>query len=199
MEITQLAGFWIVAGYLAGSVPFGLLLTHLSGLGDIRNIGSGNIGSTNVLRTGNKKLALATLILDAAKAGVVVAVARQFAPEQVAYFAGAGALIGHVYPVWLKFKGGKGIATYLGFMLAANPELGLVFALVWLGVAGLSRISSLSALTACAITPAYALYLGNAPLAAISLMLSCLAFWAHRANLSRLLKGEEPKIGQKQQ
>ncbi|MGC6511310.1 MAG: glycerol-3-phosphate 1-O-acyltransferase PlsY [Parvibaculales bacterium] len=197
MDVTQLASFWIVTGYLAGSVPFGLLLTRLAGLGDIRDIGSGNIGSTNVLRTGNKKLALATLVLDAAKAGIVVMIARQFTPENVAYFAGAGALIGHIYPVWLNFKGGKGVATYLGFTLAADPWLGLGFALIWLGVAGLSRISSLSALTACALTPAIAFYLGNSTLTFISLMLSCLAFWAHRANLSRLLQGKEPKIGQK--
>lgn len=193
-----MASFWIAIGYLAGSIPFGFLLTRLAGLGDIRNIGSGNIGTTNVLRTGNKGLALATLLLDASKAGVIVVIARQYAPEHVAYFAGAGAFIGHIYPVWLKFKGGKGVATYLGFLIATQFELGLVFAIVWLGIASLSRISSLSALTACAVTPAYVLFLGNTPLATISFLLSSIAFWAHRANLLRLLKGEEPKIGQKQ-
>ena len=196
IEVSQQILFWALLGYLSGSIPFGLILTKMAGLGDIRQIGSGNIGSTNVLRTGNKALAATTLVLDASKAGIVVIVAQLFTDPQTSYFAGAAAFIGHVYPVWLKFNGGKGVATYIGFLLAAQAMAGLVFAAIWLGMILLFRISSLSALCACTVTPAYIWWSGNLPLAGIAGTLSLLAFWAHRANIMRLVKGNEPKIGQ---
>ncbi len=189
--------FWMTLGYLAGSIPFGLVLTRLSGYGDIREIGSGNIGSTNVLRTGNKRLALGTLLLDASKAFLVVAAAQQFMSTDISYVVGTSAFIGHTHPVWLNFKGGKGVATYIGVVLAGEPFAGLAFIFIWLGMASLSRISSLSALIACVIIPFFILWLDNNPLALISTLLSCIVFWTHRANISRLIKGHEPKINQK--
>lgn len=196
IELSQQLIIWGGLGYLSGSIPFGLLLTKMAGLGDIRQIGSGNIGSTNVLRTGNKALAAITLILDASKAGLIVIVAQYFTDPQTSYLAGAAAFIGHVYPVWLKFNGGKGVATFIGFLLAAQPIAGLVFATTWLGMVLLFRISSLSALCACALTPIYIWWSGNLPLAVIAALLSFLAFWAHRGNIKRLLNGSEPRIGQ---
>jgi glycerol-3-phosphate acyltransferase PlsY len=186
----------LVFGYLLGSVPFGLILTRLAGLGDIRNIGSGNIGATNVLRTGNKKLALATLLLDGGKGVVAVLVARHFNPE-LAVYAGAAALVGHVFPVWLKFKGGKGVATSLGILLALNWIVGVLACITWLIVAFVFRYSSLSALLAIALAPVYAIWLGTPEQIVLGIGLAVLVWIRHHENIRRLLKGEEPKIGKK--
>ena len=185
-----------ILGYLLGSIPFGLVLTRMAGLGDIRNIGSGNIGATNVLRTGNKKLALATLLLDGAKGAVAVLIARAVDPD-LAVIAGAAAFIGHVFPVWLKFKGGKGVATALGTLLALNWEVGVLCCLTWAVVAFLFRYSSLSALLAIALAPVYAYFLGTMPQVWFGLGLAVLVWIRHHENIRRLLKGEEPKIGKK--
>ena len=185
-----------VLGYLLGSIPFGLLLTRMAGLGDIRQIGSGNIGATNVLRTGNKGLALATLLLDGAKGAVAVLLARYFEPD-LAVIAGAAAFIGHIFPIWLKFKGGKGVATALGTLLALNWEVGLLCCLTWLVVAFVFRYSSLSALLAIALSPVYAFFLGTMPQVWFGIGLAILVWIRHHENIRRLLKGEEPKIGKK--
>lgn len=181
-------------GYLLGSIPFGLVLTRLAGLGDIRSIGSGNIGATNVLRTGNKGLAAATLLADALKGTAAVAIASQFAPE-AGIVAGVGAFLGHLFPVWLSFRGGKGVATYLGITVALMFTAALAFALAWLSVAYLTRYSSLAALCATAITPLACLVLGRADVAVAMAVLSALSWYAHRANISRLIAGEESRIG----
>ena len=185
-----------VLGYLLGSIPFGLLLTRMAGLGDIRQIGSGNIGATNVLRTGNKKLALATLLLDGAKGAVAVLVARAVYPD-LAVIAGAAAFIGHIFPVWLKFKGGKGVATALGTWLALAWPIGVLACLTWLIVALLFRYSSLSALLAVALAPVYAIWLGTPALIWFGIGVAVLCWIRHHENIRRLLKGEEPKIGKK--
>jgi glycerol-3-phosphate acyltransferase PlsY len=183
-------------GYLLGTVPFGLLLTRAAGLGDVRKIGSGNIGATNVLRTGHKGLAAATLLLDAAKGAVAVLVAQAWGAE-AGIAAGFGAFLGHLFPVWLGFRGGKGVATYLGVLAAFSWQAGLVFAAVWLAVAFLSRYSSLSALVAAVAAPV-ALHLLGLPLHAAALgVMSVIVFIKHRANISRLLAGTESKIGRK--
>ena len=183
-------------GYLLGTVPFGLLLTRAAGLGDVRNIGSGNIGATNVLRTGHKGLAAATLLLDAAKGAVAVLVAQVWGAE-AGIAAGFGAFLGHLFPVWLGFRGGKGVATYLGVLAAFAWQAGLVFAAVWLAVAFASRYSSLSALAAAIAAPV-ALYFLGLPLHAAALgVMSVIVFIKHRANISRLLAGTESKIGRK--
>ena len=188
----------IVGGYLLGSIPFGLLLTRMAGLGDIRNIGSGNIGATNVLRTGNKKLALATLLLDGAKGAVAVFLARAvFLDPDLAMVAGAAAFIGHIFPVWLKFKGGKGVATALGTWLALAWPIGILACLTWLIVAFVFRYSSLSALLALALAPLYAAFLGTTPLVWFGVGVAILSWIRHHENIRRLLKGEEPKIGKK--
>jgi len=185
-----------VFGYLLGSIPFGLLLTRAAGLGDVRKIGSGNIGATNVLRTGNKKLAAATLLLDALKGTVAVLIAANWSHD-AAIAAGFGAFIGHLYPVWLGFKGGKGVATYLGVLFGLSGLGALVFAVSWLLVAFLSRYSSLAALVAAVIVP-IALYMTDQPKAASLLaVMSAIVFIRHRANISRLLDGTEPRIGSK--
>jgi glycerol-3-phosphate acyltransferase PlsY len=186
----------IVFGYLLGSIPFGLILTRLAGFGDIRKIGSGNIGATNVLRTGNKTLALATLLLDGAKGAVAVLVARHFNPE-LAVYAGAAAFIGHIFPIWLKFKGGKGVATGLGILLAINWIIGVLACLTWLVVAFVFRYSSLSALLAMALAPVYAIWLGTPEQVWLGIGLAVLVWIRHHENIRRLLKGEEPKIGRK--
>lgn len=188
----------IIGGYLLGSIPFGLVLTRMAGYGDIRNIGSGNIGATNVLRTGNKALALATLILDSSKGAIAVLVANYFFGFDVAMIAGLAALIGHLFPVWLKFKGGKGVATTLGTLLALKPFVGLAACAVWLLVALATRYSSLSALIAVAAAPAVAQYLyDDANFTALCGVIATLVWIKHRANIQRLVKGEEPKIGKK--
>lgn len=187
----------LLFGYLCGSIPFGLILTRMAGLGDVRNIGSGNIGATNVLRTGNKKLAAVTLLADALKGTVAVIAAREFAGLEAALIAGLGAFLGHLYPVWLKFKGGKGVATYLGVLLGLAPLIVLVFAAVWLGMAKLFRYSSLAALAAAVATPV-ALYLsGNPGVASLFVVMSAITILKHHENIRRLLAGTESRIGDK--
>jgi glycerol-3-phosphate acyltransferase PlsY len=187
----------VVLGYLFGSIPFGLLLTRAAGLGDIRKIGSGNIGATNVLRTGNKKVAAATLILDALKAVVPILIARHFWGEDAARVAALGAFLGHCFPVWLNFKGGKGVAVMIGSLLALNWIVGIIFCAVWLLIAFTRKISSLAALTAAATAPIFAFVLGSERLAVVVAGLAILLFFQHRENIARLLKGTEPKIGSK--
>jgi glycerol-3-phosphate acyltransferase PlsY len=186
-----------VVGYLLGSIPFGLVLTRLAGLGDIRNIGSGNIGATNVLRTGNKSLAAATLLLDAAKGALAVLVAWSVAPE-LALWAGAGALIGHLFPAWIGFKGGKGVATYLGVLAALAWPAGIFFAVVWLVTALATRYSSASALLASLLTPLFLFFTGgNSAIAWLFVVLTILLWWRHAQNIRRLMAGSETRIGQK--
>ena len=186
----------LVFGYLLGSIPFGLLLTRAAGLGDVRKIGSGNIGATNVLRTGNKGLAAATLLLDALKGTAAVLIAGHFAPE-TAVWAGLGAFLGHLFPAWLGFKGGKGVATYLGVLIGLAWQVALIFAVVWLAMAFLFRYSSLAALTAAIVVP-IALYLISTPqIAGLFVVMSIIVFIKHRENISRLLAGSEGKIGAK--
>jgi glycerol-3-phosphate acyltransferase PlsY len=188
----------IVGGYLLGSIPFGLILTRMAGLGDIRSIGSGNIGATNVLRTGNKKLALATLLLDGAKGAVAVFLARWFFLDPLLpVIAGAAAFVGHIFPVWLKFKGGKGVATALGTWLALAWPIGVLACLTWLIIAVIFRYSSLSALLAVALAPVFAIWLGNPALILFGVFVAILCWIRHHENIRRLLKGEEPKIGKK--
>lgn len=187
--------FATVLGYLCGSIPFGLLLTRAAGLGDIRAIGSGNIGATNVLRTGNRWLAFFTLVLDAAKAAVPVLIARQLWGEEAAIIAGIAALLGHCFPVWLNFKGGKGVAVFIGSMLALSWPVGLIFCAVWLVIALARKMSSLAALTAAATAPIFAYVVANEYLAAAAALMAILLFYQHRENINRLIKGTEPKIG----
>ncbi|MXQ11063.1 glycerol-3-phosphate 1-O-acyltransferase PlsY [Microvirga makkahensis] len=183
-------------GYLLGSIPFGVIFTRMAGLGDIRKVGSGNIGATNVLRTGRKGLAAATLLGDALKGTAAVLLAARWG-DQFATLAALGAFLGHLYPLWLKFKGGKGVATFIGVLIGLNWIAALIFAAIWLGVAFASRYSSLSALAASAATPV-ALWLLNAPeMAAMAVILVALLWWKHSENISRLLDGTEGKIGQK--
>lgn len=186
----------LVFGYLLGSIPFGLLITRAAGLGDVRNIGSGNIGATNVLRTGNKGLAAATLLLDALKGTAAVLIAGHFLPD-FGLLAGFGAFLGHLFPVWLGFKGGKGVATYLGVLLGLAWQGMLVFAVVWLAMAFLFRYSSLAALAAAVIVP-IALYLITTPqIAGLFAVMSLIVIIRHHANISRLLAGTEGRIGAK--
>jgi len=185
-----------VIGYLSGSVPYGLLLTRAAGLGDIRSIGSGNIGATNVLRTGNKKVAAATLLLDALKGAVPVLALAALWGRDAGLVAGIAALLGHVFPVWLGFKGGKGVATGAGVLLAASWWIGILCALIWFGMAKLTRISSASALTACACAPVIALLAGDWRLAGFLLVVVAIIIWRHQDNIRRLLAGTEPRIGQ---
>jgi acyl phosphate:glycerol-3-phosphate acyltransferase len=182
-----------LGGYLLGSIPFGLILTRLAGLGDIRAIGSGNIGATNVLRTGHKSLAAATLLLDGIKGTAAVLIGGQWGPD-AAIFAGAGAFIGHLFPVWLKFKGGKGVATMLGILFGIYWPLGLIAVAVWLIVAFTFRYSSLSALIAAAAAPVAAWFLADRQIAEFCLFLAVVVWLRHAANIKRLLKGEESKI-----
>ena len=183
-------------GYLLGSIPFGVLVTRLMGLGDLRSIGSGNIGATNVLRTGNKGAAAATLLLDGGKGAVAVLLARYFAGETAAMLAALGAFLGHLYPVWLGFRGGKGVATFLGVMLALAWPVGIAACLTWLGVALPMRISSLAALVAAAATPLWLLVLGpRGAMVWLAIALAALVFLRHAANIRRLMDGTEPRIG----
>ncbi|MDR6759024.1 glycerol-3-phosphate acyltransferase PlsY [Mycoplana sp. BE70] len=183
-------------GYLLGSIPFGLILTRMAGLGDVRKIGSGNIGATNVLRTGNKKLAAATLLLDALKGTAAAAIASRFGLD-AGLAAGFAAFIGHLFPVWLGFKGGKGVATYLGILLGLVPIMLAVFAAIWLIIAYFSRYSSLSALVATAATPVVLWFSGNEKVAVLFALLTAITWWKHRANIGRLISGTESKIGDK--
>ena len=192
----------LAIGYLLGSIPFGLLLTKAAGLGDVRSIGSGNIGATNVLRTGNKKLAATTLLLDALKGTAAVLVGHWIgALGGVAILAslvaGLGAFLGHILPVWLGFKGGKGVATYIGVLLGAAWKLALIFCAIWLAVAFTTRYSSLSALVAAVATPAIAWFMGSPALAILSALMSALLLWKHEPNIRRLMAGKEPRIGSK--
>lgn len=183
-------------GYLLGSIPFGLLLTRLAGLGDIRGIGSGNIGATNVLRTGRKSLAAATLVLDGLKGAAAVLIARALMYDQsIALFAGLAAVLGHLFPVWLGFKGGKGVATGLGVLIAAAWPIGLVACAVWLLVAATARLSSLAALAAFASAPCVALILEDFWVVKLAFTIAVLVFVRHQANIRRLLAGTEPRIG----
>ncbi|NUS69813.1 MAG: glycerol-3-phosphate 1-O-acyltransferase PlsY [Ensifer adhaerens] len=183
-------------GYLLGSIPFGLILTRMAGLGDVRKIGSGNIGATNVLRTGNKKLAAATLLLDALKGSAAAFIASYWGVE-AGIAAGFAAFIGHLYPVWLGFKGGKGVATYIGVLLGLAPLMVLAFAVIWLGMAKISRYSSLSALVATAIIPVLLYAAGNEKVALLFAAMTVITWVKHRANIQRLLAGTESKIGDK--
>jgi glycerol-3-phosphate acyltransferase PlsY len=185
----------LALGYLVGSVPFGLLLSHLAGLGDIRRIGSGNIGATNVLRTGHKGLAAATLILDAAKGAIPVLLAGQMLGPLASLAAGFGALVGHVAPVWLGFRGGKGVATGFGVLLAAAWPVGVLSLLVWICIAVVARISSLAALAAFAAAPLLAIVLADRTLALFALVLALIVLVRHQENIRRLLAGTEPRIG----
>ncbi|QSY95902.1 glycerol-3-phosphate 1-O-acyltransferase PlsY [Rhizobium bangladeshense] len=186
-----------VIGYLFGSIPFGLILTRAAGLGDVRSIGSGNIGATNVLRTGNRKLAAATLLLDALKASAAALVVGYFLGNEAAIIAGFFAFIGHLFPVWIGFKGGKGVATYIGTLLGVAPIMVVLFAAVWLAVAATTRYSSLSALVAMLVIPVALLILGNEKVAAVMAIMTLISYWKHRANISRLMGGTESKIGAK--
>ena len=191
------AALAFVFGYLLGSIPFGLLLTRAAGGPDIRAIGSGNIGATNVLRTGRKGLAAVTLLCDALKGTAAVLLAGYYATPDVALLAGLGAFLGHLFPVWLKFKGGKGVAVYIGLLIGLYWPGALIFCAIWLGVAAITRYSSLAALIASALTP-LALWLLDRPSAAgLFLLLSALLWIMHRANIRRLLDGSEGKIGAK--
>jgi glycerol-3-phosphate acyltransferase PlsY len=186
-----------VLAYLCGSIPFGLILTRLAGLGDIRNIGSGNIGATNVLRTGNRALAAATLVLDALKAAAPVLIARALWGEEAARIAAIFAFLGHCFPVWLGFKGGKGVAVMIGSLLALSWPVGLIFCAVWLLIAFTRKMSSLAALTAAATAPIFAFVIVDEWLAGTTAVMAILLFFQHRTNIQRLLAGTEPKIGEK--
>jgi glycerol-3-phosphate acyltransferase PlsY len=188
----------LAAGYLLGSIPFGLVVTRLGGAGDIRAIGSGNIGATNVLRTGRKDLALLTLLGDGGKGIVAVLLARHYLGETAAALAGGAAFLGHLFPVWLKFKGGKGVATFFGVMLTAAWPVGLMAALTWIAVAALMRLSSLAALVAVALSPAFALATDQPPATVgLAALMAVLVFIRHQENISRLRAGTEPRIGAK--
>jgi glycerol-3-phosphate acyltransferase PlsY len=183
-------------GYLLGSIPFGLLITRAAGLGDVRQIGSGNIGATNVLRTGNKGLAALTLLLDALKGTAAVLIAGLYGTE-LAIVAGFLAFLGHLFPVWLGFKGGKGVATYLGVLAGLMWKVALVFAAIWIAVAVLLRYSSLAALTAAVAVPLTLLFMGYQDFAVVFAVMSAIVFIKHRANISRLMAGTESRIGSK--
>jgi glycerol-3-phosphate acyltransferase PlsY len=184
-------------GYLLGSIPFGLVLTRLAGLGDIRRIGSGNIGATNVLRTGNKALAAATLLLDGLKGAVAVFVAARFGAGDPVLAAGTGAVLGHAFPVWIGFRGGKTVATSYGVLIAAAWPVGLCAGAVWFIMAGLSRISSFAALVSFALAPVFAALLADATTVKLALVIAVLVFVRHHTNIRRLIAGTEPRIGQK--
>jgi glycerol-3-phosphate acyltransferase PlsY len=186
--------FALVAGYALGSIPFGLILTRLTGAGDLRAIGSGNIGATNVLRTGRKGLAAATLLLDTGKGLLAVLLAWRFWPE-AAGFAALGAVLGHCFPVWLRFKGGKGVATMMGVALGLAWPIGLAYALTWLGMMAATRISSLGGMSAVVVAPLAALVIGHGELVPVLAALAVLVLYLHRANIARLRAGTEPKVG----
>ena len=186
---------WAVLGYLLGSVPFGVLITRAVGLGDVRAIGSGNIGATNVLRTGHRGAALATLLLDGGKGALAVLLARALAAEDAAQVAGLAAFLGHCFPAWLRFRGGKGVATALGLLLAVAWPVGLVACATWAAVAGLLRYSSLAALTAVGLAPVAAVLTGRGGALALCLALAVLVYVRHAANIGRLRAGTEPRIG----
>src|SRR6201994_548451 len=187
----------VVIGYLLGSIPFGLVLTKFAGTQDLRSIGSGNIGATNVLRTGRKGLAAATLVCDMLKGTLAVVLAGTYGGPEAAMLAGLAAFLGHLFPVWLKFKGGKGVAVYIGILLGLFWPAALVFCLIWLATPLTPRYSSLSALVAAFITPLFLWWFGHLALASLSAVLTLLLFYMHRENIKRLQAGTESKIGQK--
>lgn len=199
-EITSTPAILLIVAalaYLLGSVPFGIVIARIMGLGDIRRIGSGNIGATNVLRTGNKLAAALTLIGDAGKGGAAVLMARAVVGEDAAQVAGLAAFLGHLFPVFLGFSGGKGVATFLGVLLALAWPVGLACCLTWLVMAAASRMSSLAAITAAASSTLWAVFLGHGGMFLLGVVLTLLVFWRHRENIARLRAGTEPKIGQK--
>jgi glycerol-3-phosphate acyltransferase PlsY len=197
MPFDALLPIAFVLGYLLGSIPFGLVLTRLAGTQDLRSIGSGSIGTTNVLRTGRKDLAAATLIGDMLKGTIAVIIAGYFGGPDAAMLAALGAFLGHLFPVWLKFRGGKGVAVYIGVLLGLLWPAALLFCLIWLAVAVITRYSSLSALIASLATPVLLWWFGQLALAALFAVLTLLVFFVHRENIKRLLAGTESKIGQK--
>ena len=198
METTfTVLALWAVIGYLLGSIPFGMVLAKVMGLGNLRDIGSGNIGATNVLRTGNKKAAILTLLFDGAKGAVAVLLARLFAGEDAAQLAGLAAFLGHCYPIWIGFKGGKGVATFLGILLALAWPVGLAACATWAVAAALWRISSLAALWAAGASTIWMVVLGHGQTLFLGVALTLLVFYRHRANITRLRADTEPKIGQK--
>jgi glycerol-3-phosphate acyltransferase PlsY len=184
-------------GYLLGSIPFGLFFAWASGAGDVRKIGSGNIGATNVLRTGRKWAAAATLLCDGAKGAAAVLIARHFLPQGAEIFAALAAVLGHLFPLWLGFKGGKGVATFIGVCLALHWPVGLTVSATWLVMALVWRISSLSALIAIALSPVYFFAFGQRDYVPLAVVLAAMIIFMHRENIGRLLKGEEPRIGSK--
>ena len=188
---------WAAIGYLLGSIPFGLILSRAMNLGNLRDIGSGSIGATNVLRTGSKSAAALTLILDAAKGAVAVLLARAMVGEDAAQIAALAAMIGHCYPVWLKFDGGKGVATFLGLVLALSWPVGVGCCIAWLVGAALFRMSSMASLISAASSTFMVFYLTTQPILILCVLLTLLIFWRHRGNMSRIKDGTEPKIGQK--
>ncbi len=187
----------LAIGYLLGSIPFGLLLTRAAGLGDVRTIGSGNIGATNVLRTGNRKLAAATLLLDAFKGTAAVLIAHKAFGPEAGMIAGFGAFLGHLFPVWLGFRGGKGVATYIGILLGLAPGMVLVFAAVWLTIAFLSKYSSLSALVATLVIPVALWLIGEEKMCLVLAVMTLITWWKHKPNIERLILGTESRIGKK--
>ena len=201
LDVASLDVLWVIAcaagGYLSGSIPFGLALGYLFGLGDIRTIGSGNIGATNALRTGNKAMAALTLLGDVLKGTLPVALALAYLGPVYAAIAGVAAFLGHIFPVWLRFKGGKGVATYLGVLLGIAPIGVVVFAIVWLSTAYLTRYSSLAALAATLLVPIAYVFLGYPAAALLTAILTVLVYVRHHANIRRLFAGSEPKIGAK--
>ena len=190
-------GPWALIGYLLGSVPFGVLITRYLGLGNLREIGSGNIGATNVLRTGNKKAAVATLVLDGGKGALAVLLARAFVPEDAVQIAALAAFVGHCFPIWLGFRGGKGVATFLGILLALWWPLGVTACATWLVVAAIFRYSSLAALMAAGLAPVWAILMGYGVASLLCVALALLIYLRHSANISRLRAGTESRIGSK--
>jgi glycerol-3-phosphate acyltransferase PlsY len=197
MSLEALLPAAFIVGYLFGSIPFGLILTRLAGTPDLRSIGSGNIGATNVLRTGRKGLAAATLICDALKGTIAVLIAGHYGGPDAAMLAALGAFLGHLFPVWLGFKGGKGVAVYIGVLIGLFWPAAVLFCVLWIATAAISRYSSLSALVASFVTPIFLWWFGHLALAALFAVLTLLLFYMHRANIARLQAGTEGRIGQK--
>jgi len=195
---TTLLLLWAVIGYLLGSIPFGIVLARVMGLGNLREIGSGNIGATNVLRTGNKTAAALTLLLDGGKGAVAVLLARAMAGEDAAQLAALASFVGHCYPVWLGFRGGKGVATFLGILLALAWPVGLASCAIWLVTALVTRVSSKAAIMAAALSAGWMVVLGYSAGMMLAFVLSLLIFWRHRSNIARIKAGTEPRIGQKE-
>lgn len=193
----ELLAFWAIAGYLLGAIPFGIVTARILGLGDLRKIGSGNIGATNVLRTGSKLGAALTLIGDAGKAGAAVLLARALAAEDAAQISGFAAFFGHCYPIWLKFKGGKGVATFFGLLFALTWPIGVAAGATWLATAAIFRYSSLAALLTAALTPLWIFFFSFSNLFFLSLCLASVIYWRHRENIIRLIRSQERRIGPK--